>query len=55
VFEPGKPGKLYDGGISFTHDMGEMNQFSPSGRSSYEVAGLDRACLGVFLIAWGRT
>ena len=44
VFEPGKPGKLYEGGIAFTHDMGVMNQFSPSGRSSYEVAGLDREC-----------
>ena len=44
VFEPGKPGKLHEGGISFTHDMGVMNQFSPAGRSSYEVAGLDRAC-----------
>lgn len=24
------------GGVSFTHDMGVMNQFSPAGRSSYE-------------------
>ncbi len=44
VFEPGKPGKLHEGGISFSHDMGVMNQFSPAGRSSYEVAGLDREC-----------
>ena len=44
VFEPGKPGKLYEGGIAFTHDMGVMNQFSPTGHSSYEMGGLDRAC-----------
>ena len=44
VFAPGKPEKLYAGGISFTHDMGVMNQFSPSGQSSYELAGLDREC-----------
>ena len=44
VFDPGSPRKLHAGGISFTHDMGVMNQFSPTGRSSYEVAGLDRAC-----------
>ena len=44
VFAPGKPGKLYPGGISFAHDMGVMNQFSPDGYSSYEIAGLDRAC-----------
>jgi len=29
-----------DGGISFTHDMGVMNQFSPAGRSSYECTAL---------------
>ena len=29
-----------EGGISFTHDMGVMNQFAPPGRSSYECAGL---------------
>ncbi len=28
------------GGISFTHDMGVMNHFTPSGRSSYECDGL---------------
>ena len=44
VFEPGKPDALYDGGISFCHDMGVFNQFSPRGRSSYEVVGLDRLC-----------
>lgn len=31
---------LRPGGISFAHDMGVMNQFSPPGRSSYERAGL---------------
>ena len=25
IFEPGDPGKLYKGGISFTHDMGVGN------------------------------
>jgi hypothetical protein len=44
VFDPARPGKSYPGGISFTHDMGVMNQFSPPGRSSYETAGLDREC-----------
>jgi len=29
-------GETADGGISFTHDMGVSNQFSPAGRSSYE-------------------
>jgi len=28
------------GGISFTHDMGQKNHFSPAGRSSYEKEGL---------------
>jgi len=28
------------GGISFTHDMGAHNNFSPKGRSSYELANL---------------
>lgn len=28
------------GGISFTHDMGAHNNFSPDGRSSYELANL---------------
>lgn len=44
VFDPSNPEKLYPGGISFTHDMGVMNQWSPKGRSSYEVGGLDRLC-----------
>jgi len=29
-------GRHAEGGISFTHDMGVMNQFTPEGRSSYE-------------------
>ena len=44
VFDPTNPEKLYPGGISFTHDMGIMNQWSPKGISSYEVGGLDRLC-----------
>ncbi|MCH6257460.1 glycoside hydrolase family 52 protein [Puniceicoccaceae bacterium K14] len=44
VFDPKDPDTLYPGGISFTHDMGVMNHWSPAGRSSYEVGGLDRAC-----------
>lgn len=44
VFDPADPEKLYPGGISFTHDMGIMNQWSPSGMSSYELGGLDRLC-----------
>ena len=37
--------KLLPGGISFTHDMGVMNHFTPTGRSSYECDGLD-GCFG---------
>ncbi|HCD33763.1 MAG TPA: beta-xylosidase [Phycisphaerales bacterium] len=29
--------KLYPGGISFTHDQGVLNNFTPKGYSSYEV------------------
>lgn len=32
---------VYPGGISFTHDMGNLNHFTPKGRSSYELADLD--------------
>lgn len=32
--------ELLPGGISFTHDMGVHNNFSPTGYSSYEVANL---------------
>ncbi|MBC8102446.1 MAG: hypothetical protein H7Z41_07640 [Cytophagales bacterium] len=31
----------YPGGLSFTHDMGVANQFTPPGSSSYELADLD--------------
>ncbi len=44
VFSPEDTEKLFPGGRSFTHDMGVANHFSPSGHSSYEVDGLDRAC-----------
>jgi len=44
VFDPVDPSITYPGGLSFTHDMGVMNHWSPSGRSSYEVSGLDREC-----------
>lgn len=36
---PNRP--LSVGGLSFTHDMGVANQFSPPGYSSYERANLD--------------
>jgi hypothetical protein len=35
---------LYPGGISFTHDQGNHNNFSPEGYSSYEISGIDRRC-----------
>lgn len=44
IFSPDAPEKLYAGGLSFTHDMGVANHFSPEGRSSYERSGLDRLC-----------
>ncbi len=31
---------VHPGGISFTHDMGQRNHFSPPGVSSYEMTGL---------------
>lgn len=31
--------RLYPGGISFTHDQGSFNTFSPPGYSSYEISG----------------
>lgn len=34
-------GRSAAGGISFTHDMGVANQFSPTGHSSYELPELD--------------
>ncbi|BET67552.1 hypothetical protein ASA1KI_24700 [Opitutales bacterium ASA1] len=33
-------GRTAPGGVSFTHDMGVMNNFTPPGRSSYECDGL---------------
>lgn len=45
VFDPEDPAKaLHPGGVSFAHDMGVRGVFSPAGRSSYEIAGLDRVC-----------
>ncbi len=44
VYDPTDPSKLYPGGISFAHDQGYNNTFSPEGHSSYELAGLDRKC-----------
>lgn len=37
-------GRTAPGGLSFTHDMGVFNNFTPAGRSSYECENLD----GVF-------
>ena len=44
IFSPEAPEKLLPGGISFAHDMGVANHFSPQGYSSYECSGLDRLC-----------
>ncbi len=44
IFAPGKPDQLFDGGISFSHDMGVANHFSPPGYSCYECVGIDRKC-----------
>lgn len=38
VKHPDEPGAWYPGGISFCHDMGVFNQFSPPEHSSYEMA-----------------
>jgi len=37
VHFPDSPDEQHPGGISFTHDMGVNNVFTPKGRSSYEV------------------
>ena len=44
----GGPGeeKTRPGGISFTHDMGVHNNFSPKGYSSYELPHLNAVCFG---------
>lgn len=34
----------HPGGLSFTHDMGNRNIFSPKAYSSYELSDLDREC-----------
>ena len=44
VFSPEDPDTLLDGGVSFTHDMGVGNHFSPDKYSCYECAGIDRKC-----------
>ena len=44
IFSPEAPDTLLPGGISFAHDMGVANHFSPQGYSSYECSGLDRLC-----------
>ena len=44
VFSQDVPNKLHKGGISFAHDMGVGNHFSPNGFSCYECAGIDRKC-----------
>ena len=44
IFSPEAPEKTFEGGISFAHDMGVANHFSPDGYSSYECSGLDRKC-----------
>ena len=44
LFAPDAPDKLLPGGISFAHDMGVANHFSPPGYSSYECSGMDRIC-----------
>lgn len=44
VFAPENPRELFPGGLSFTHDMGVANHFSPPGFSSYECSGRDRLC-----------
>jgi len=36
IQRPGDADSIVRGGVSFTHDMGVANQFTPPGRSSYE-------------------
>ena len=40
----GPAGKTLPGGISFTHDQGAHNNFSPHGHSSYELPELNALC-----------
>lgn len=44
VFAPEDPTSLLEGGVSFTHDMGVGNHFSPEQYSCYECVGIDRKC-----------
>ncbi|MGK3992938.1 glycoside hydrolase family 52 protein [Sorangium sp. So ce1024] len=44
VKRPGAPGELLPGGVSFPHDMGVGNHFTPAGHSSYERPNIDAAC-----------
>ena len=37
---PGKPGKSFPGGMSFTHDMGKYTGYTPKGYSGYEKPGM---------------
>jgi xylan 1,4-beta-xylosidase len=34
-------GEVVEGGVSFTHDMGVVNHFTPAGTSSYECTGIN--------------
>lgn len=40
----GSESPLLPGGLSFCHDMGIHNNFSPQGHSSYELSNLNAAC-----------
>ena len=44
VFSPDCKDEMHEGGISFCHDMGVANHFSPNQYSCYECAGIDRKC-----------
>lgn len=44
VYLPGAYDQRVAGGLSFTHDMGVANHFTPPAVSSYEIPGLDRKC-----------
>lgn len=44
IFAPEEPSQHFIGGVSFTHDMGVGNHFSPDQYSCYECAGIDRKC-----------
>ncbi len=44
IFSPDAPDQMREGGLSFTHDMGVGNTFSPEKYSCYECGGIDREC-----------